>query len=180
VAGADAWVLLTADGRAFDYAAYHALHDTYRAPWLDKTMQFATKVGDTKTGLFGLIFFGFFGPVPVQATAKLCAVSLAGASILQGTIKWIVGRERPDFDRNRRNSSFPSGHATGAAAVAAIIAHRHRRLGWVAWAVAVLIGLSRIYLGRHFPSDVLSGGLLGALVAWLVIRGESWFQKLHF
>jgi membrane-associated phospholipid phosphatase len=40
--------------------------------------------------------------------------------------------------------------------------------------------LSRIYLGRHFPSDVLTGALLGTIAAWLVLRGERFFEKFHF
>ena len=50
----------------------------------------------------------------------------------------------------------------------------------IAWALALWIGLSRIYLGRHFPTDVLTGSLLGAIASWLVLRGERWFEKFHF
>lgn len=143
-------------------------------------MNAATKIGETKSGLFALAFFGFFGTPTAQVTAKLAAVSLLGSSaITQGT-KWLVNRERPDGDTDRHNSSFPSQHATAAAAVAVLVSKRHDRLGWFAWAVALWIGLSRIYLGRHYPTDVLSGYLLGAIASWLVLRGERWFEKLHF
>jgi membrane-associated phospholipid phosphatase len=43
-----------------------------------------------------------------------------------------------------------------------------------------MISLSRIYLARHFPTDVLTGILIGTAIAWLVLRGERWFAKLHF
>ena len=174
------WALLTHDGQAFDRAGYHAIHDTYRAPWLDRTMETATKIGETKAGLIALAFFGFFGTPTAQVTAKLAAVSLLGSGAISQATKWIVNRERPDGDTNRRNSSFPSQHAVGAAAVAVLVSKRHDRLGWFAWGVALWIGLSRIYLGRHYPTDVLSGYLLGAIASWLVLRGERWFEKLHF
>lgn len=180
IAGGDVWALLTTEGRSFDQAAYRAIHDTYRAPWLDRTMRAGTQLGETKSGLFGLAFFGFFGTPTAQVTAKLCAVSLIGSGGICAATKWIVNRERPTGPQDRRNSSFPSAHAVGAAAVAVLVSRRHGRWGWLAWAVALWIGLSRIYLGRHYPTDVVSGFLLGAIVSWLVIRGERWFERLHF
>jgi len=143
-------------------------------------MAFLTKVGETKSGLYGLAFFAFFGTPTAQVTAKLCAVSLLGSGGISQGMKWFVNRERPSGDHERSNSSFPSQHAVGAAAVAVLVARRHGRLGAVAWTLALLIGLSRIYLGRHYPTDVLTGYLLGAIASWLVLRGERWFEKLHF
>ncbi len=176
----DLWGLLTVEGQRFDIAAYHAIHDTYRAPWLDKSMAFATKIGETKSGLFALTFFAFFGTPTAQVTAKLCAVSLIGSGGISQATKWFVNRERPSGENDRHNSSFPSQHATGAAAVAVLVSRRHGRLGWLAWGLALWIGLSRIYLGRHYPTDVMTGYLLGAIASWLVLRGERWFEKLHF
>lgn len=172
--------MLTVEGHAFDKSCYHAIHDTYRAPWLDDTMELATKIGETKSGLFALLFFGFFGTPPAQVTAKLCAVSLIGSGLITLGSKWLINRDRPTDPQDRGNSSFPSAHAVGAAAVAVLVSRRHGRLGWIAWAIAIWIGLSRIYLGRHYPTDVLSGYLLGGIVSWIVIRGERWFEKLHF
>lgn len=143
-------------------------------------MEFASRMGETRTGLYGLTFFAFFGTPVAQVTAKLAAVSLIGSGGIAQATKWVVNRERPDGDTNRRNSSFPSQHATGAAAVAVLVSKRHGRLGAVAWILALWIGLSRIYLGRHYPTDVLTGFLLGAIASWLVLRGERWFEKLHF
>ncbi|MBN2387669.1 MAG: phosphatase PAP2 family protein [Anaerolineales bacterium] len=77
----------------------------------------------------------------------------------------------------------PSGHAETAASVWGMLAARLRR-GW-AWVVAILlaviIGLSRIYLGVHFPHDVLLGWLVGGMVLWLVLRfwdpAAAWLKK---
>ena len=172
-------MLLTRRGHEVDYTLYSVVHDTYRAPWLTRSMELATKLGETKTTAVGLVLFGFFGTPTAQLTAKLASVSLlASSGIVYGT-KYVTDRDRPEGMSPRSNSSFPSGHAAGAAAVAVLVSNRHGRLGWLAWFVALCVMLSRIYLGRHFPTDVLSGALLGAISSWLVLRGERWFEKFH-
>ena len=69
--------------------------------------------------------------------------------------------------------SFPSDHAVMAGAAAAGILLLHRGLGLVATAAAVLMAFSRVYVGAHFPLDVVAGLLFGALVAvlgYLLVR----------
>ena len=61
--------------------------------------------------------------------------------------------------------SFPSDHATAAFAIAVALLLRHRRVGWVALAMAAVISISRVAVGVHYPSDVLVGAMIGALAA---------------
>jgi undecaprenyl-diphosphatase len=173
-------LLLSPRGKELDIVAYSVVHDSYRAPWLDKAMKFATNIGEPRNVAFGLAFFAFFGTPTAQLTAKLSAVSMLSTTGIVALTKWITGRHRPSGAFDRRNSSFPSGHAAGAAAIAVLIQRRHPALGPLAWILALWIGVSRIYLGRHFPSDVLSGILLGVIGSWLILRGEKFFEKLHF
>jgi undecaprenyl-diphosphatase len=67
-------------------------------------------------------------------------------------------------------ASFPSGHATTAFAAAVLLSLRYPRGAAVFFGLAVLVGLSRVVLGSHFPSDVVAGAALGSLVA-LAARG---------
>jgi len=75
--------------------------------------------------------------------------------------------------------SFPSDHAAAAFAIAFAVFAFSRRTGVVFLAVATLIGLSRIALGMHYPSDILAGLLVGLASAALVTRaGRPWMNRV--
>jgi undecaprenyl-diphosphatase len=79
------------------------------------------------------------------------------------------------FIARSADSSFPSDHATAAFAIAVALLLRHRKAGWLALAMAVVVSVARVAVGTHYPGDVLAGAALGtiaALVLWLPpIRG---------
>ncbi|HVP15488.1 MAG TPA: phosphatase PAP2 family protein [Terriglobales bacterium] len=104
------------------------------------------------------------------STVRLAAVSLAGTNLVVESLKRIVGRERPDGERRRSNSSFPSSHAANAFAIAWLLRSRWRRSGIAVFALALLVSFSRMYLNRHFLSDVVGGALIGCLMTWLASR----------
>ena len=107
----------------------------------------------------------------------LCAMAL-GMVVTNLTIKPLVSRPRPWLvveglghivEENDPNS-FPSGH-TCAAFAAGMIWLRTLPWRWgriTAVVLAALMGLSRLYVGVHYPSDVLAGAVIGALCAWVV------------
>jgi membrane-associated phospholipid phosphatase len=108
----------------------------------------------------------------------LASVAGVGGVLLVATIKALIGRDRPDPLQRaiiENGFSFPSGHSASAVVVLGMVAwlismvtarRTVRATAWVAAAMlAVAVGLSRVYLGVHYPSDVLAGWTLGA--TWL-------------
>jgi membrane-associated phospholipid phosphatase len=103
------------------------------------------------------------------------------ASVLIGPIvKWSVGRQRPDQDTDGAddfhhfsgNSSFPSGHATQAFAIATVMARTWSDQWYVAalaYGVAASVGYARINDNQHYLSDVIAGAALGTAVGWAVV-----------
>ena len=76
--------------------------------------------------------------------------------------------------------SFPSGHTCAAfAAVLAWRPHLSKRWGDIALVCAVLMGFSRLYVGVHFPTDVLCGALIGVLSGWLAHKSEKRLSHLR-
>ena len=104
--------------------------------------------------------------------AVFLASCLVGGQVLDDAVKALVGRPRPHIAPlvTATGSSFPSGHATAATTLFLGLAYVFtRRRGWQAsiwiWATAVLatglVALSRVYLGVHWPTDVMGGLALG-------------------
>ena len=123
---------------------------------------------------------GILGARHAWADALLVAMATAGALIINPLFKEFFSRPRPaihDPDLTLRTFSFPSGHSMGSAAVygaLAIVVARHARgTVWAPLAVAaatlivLLVGASRVYLGAHYPTDVVAGWILG--LAWLLV-----------
>jgi undecaprenyl-diphosphatase len=125
--------------------------------------------------------FGVLGTIGLAV--GVCATTLAadGVSFL---LKDATHRPRPFVAHPQihplyavHSSSFPAGHAATAFAGATVLAYVARRAAPVLFLTAALIGFSRVYVGDHYPTDVLAGAALGllvgiaAIVAWHLVRG---------
>lgn len=146
-----------------------------RVPWLDPVVSLYTQLGNA-----GLLWIALslamvlYKPTRRAGAAALMAMAL-GLLITNITIKPLVERARPwlawpiePLVVERDPNSFPSGHTCAAFAASMIWV---RTLPW-SWGrtcgvvLAVLMGLSRLYVGVHYPSDVLVGAVIGTLCAW--------------
>ncbi len=113
------------------------------------------------------------------------AVTILFAESLSGLLKNEIGRPRPavaDPDPATlvglpATSSFPSGHATVAFACATVLALGRPRLALWLFALAALIAFSRVYVGVHYPFDVLAGAVLGVAVACGVLAAAELVRR---
>ena len=76
--------------------------------------------------------------------------------------------------------SFPSGHAAGAFSIVVILVRRFGKKLRILYVWAIIVALSRVYLGAHYPIDVIVGGCLGWLIANLIISGSLRISKKQF
>jgi undecaprenyl-diphosphatase len=125
-----------------------------------------------------------------RRAAILIVVTMLGVVFLDHSLKLVFQRTRPVpfFGLETPSSySFPSGHSLASfcfyGALAALVAVRTRRLAlrvliWISGAAVILtVGLSRIYLGVHYPSDVLAGYAAGFVWVVAVASGDRFFRR---
>lgn len=116
-----------------------------------------------------------FGEQWVRTAIVFGLSGLAGGLSAQ-IVKRLFGRERPNariegfvsIAGNPDKFSFPSGHSATVFAIAAAMIGHPSGIGLVVAPIAVLIAISRVYLGAHYPFDVAAGAVLGSLIGSLV------------
>lgn len=125
-----------------------------------------------------------FGEQRQRRVVLLAGVSIALALACNLVIRELWFHPRPfmlglgqNFLAHAPGASFPSDHASGLFAMAfALILASLRKTGLVMLGLALLVSWARVYLGVHFPFDILGGCLVGLLSAWLVRQGLAWRQ----
>jgi undecaprenyl-diphosphatase len=139
-------------------------------PWRTRVARFLTRAGDAGTWTAaGLLILASGRPGSTHVALRLgvgCSLGALAAQVLKRTLN----RARPTsaiegFEALADNPdafSFPSGHTAAAFGVAVALRGEPRRVGPLSLLLATGIALSRVYLGAHYPLDVLVGGLLGA------------------
>ena len=119
--------------------------------------------------------------------ADLFVALLIGIALTM-LLKMLIARPRPEdimnvgFWASATFSSFPSDHASTAFVMFGIIGHHLKKYKLWFYLLAILVAISRIYLGVHFPTDVLAGAFLGILVSQFVIKyrlGERFRKALR-
>jgi membrane-associated phospholipid phosphatase len=141
-----------------------------RVPALEGPMNAATRVAKPVTVLGALLLIAVIDGSGGVGTVRVALVALAGTNLIVEAVKRLTDRTRPDGEHKRSNASFPSSHAASAFALAWVLAHRWRRLLPLWVVLAAIVAFSRMYLHRHYLSDVVVGAGIGMLCAWGALR----------
>lgn len=145
-------------------------------------------------GIFLLIWFW---PPRYASRLRRAVVYAVVAGILALMIDGLLGhilpyRPRPfvvepalvhQLVAHSKNMSFPSDHTAGSFAFAVALYHGSRRAGRWALALAIAVGVARVWVGLHWPTDVIGGAAVGVLAAFIVLAGRrylEWLVRLAF
>jgi undecaprenyl-diphosphatase len=161
--------------------------DPIGPPWLEEAVRDITALGSAPALVIAVLAVaGFLALAKAWRPAIFTLAASGGGLLVSSLLKYAVDRPRPDLVPHGNliyTTSFPSGHSMMSAVVyltlAALVARlmtKKRLKGYalgVAMGLTLLVGISRIYLGVHWPSDVLAGWAAGAawaLGCWLIAR----------
>jgi len=162
-----------------DQQMYDGIQSGWRGPVMDATMSAATEFGDWYALGGSAVVFYVSGRPELRSTAAVAACSWAGAMATLVGVRAVVKRPRPNEpDRGWLYSAFPSGHATGYFAMATVYAVKFPKLAPTLGVLGAAVALSRVYLGYHWPSDVLAGAALGTGVGLLAAHFEEPIGRL--
>lgn len=170
---------------AFDRSLFYAINQLPHVSWSD--WGFATISAVGSLGIGWLIIAGILVLRYNYRDRRYLVtffVSLLITALITTVLKQLIGRPRPEFSLpgvivpypcldlwcKAESLSFPSFHAAVSFCSAYILGYGKRRHDLIWYSVAAVIAFSRIYLGKHFPSDVLAGTLLGLTVGFIMMR----------
>lgn len=181
-------VVSSKESLGFDKPILLFVHD-FASPFLNAFFTTVTYLGESLYILIAaMILAAYFTYKKVYQKALILLLSLGGIVVANAVLKFIFRRDRPTLWEHlvsETNFSFPSGHAMisigFAMALVAIFWNTKYRVITVVLATVgtLLVGLSRLYLGVHYPSDVLAGWCVS--VAWvsLVAMGVGYFYRVN-
>jgi membrane-associated phospholipid phosphatase len=176
---------LWTSGAELDIWLFTAINQRwFRRTWAERAMFWLTQVGN---GLFGLVLAVILYLNHLRGLALQVLLGGLTLWIFVETVKAITERSRPFtlmgetrvIGWRERGNSFPSGHTAQTFFMAAVVSH-HFQLGFaplaVLYTLAVLVGFSRIYIGMHYPRDVLGGAVVGSVWGILAVIIEPFWS----
>ena len=108
---------------------------------------------------------------------KITAVAYGLMASTVYSLKFLVGRPRPEIADNLVHTatthSFPSGHTASAFVLATMLCSKKPEMKYFFFGLAAIVGISRVYLGVHYPSDILVGGLIGIGAGKIMLKHQD-------
>jgi undecaprenyl-diphosphatase len=149
------------------------MHGAATRAWVVRLLDLVSRVGDGWLWYAIIVWLPItHGAVGTSASVRMIGVGAVNVVLYKIIKRWIA-RPRPyrtcpgirACARSLDEFSFPSGHTLHSVAFSLILTVYYPMLGLFVWPFTLLVAVSRIILGLHYPSDVVVGGLIGALTA---------------
>jgi len=166
----------------WDLQGFITINERLASPFLDPVMWFITHLGST---IFWLGIAAFLWAVKRKREAVLLAIGIIIGGLVLLPVKILIPIARPylvvqgaralDFEGG---GSFPSGHSKNGFTAAAVLGSRWKKLRLPLYILACLIAISRIYVGLHWPSDVIVGSIVGWIIGEITMRYEKKIMSL--
>ncbi len=179
----------------FDAGIFSVING-WHAAYFDSFMWLVTKIATWIPMILMLLYLLYFKKGWRKTVAVVLAIALViliADQVSASIIKPLVERARPSHNESLQSTihivngyrggpfGFVSSHAANCFGIALLLAmiFKNRLFTWTMVVWATLMCYSRIYLGVHYPGDIVCGAILGFLAAWLVYRIFVWFGKKH-
>lgn len=150
-----------------------ALHQLRNKKYLALLMRFFSFLGGATFSIGVVLILLFITQGESRRAAGVAALSLTASHLLVRWLKGSIKRFRPYlaikewkvFGKPLRDHSFPSGHTTSIFSIVTPFAFVFPTVAFLMYLVAITVGFSRVYLGFHYPSDVIAGIVIGVSVS---------------
>lgn len=181
--------MLFSDLQSFDNSLFYFINHLPHNLFLDSFFAFLSGVGNW--GIIWFVILAILFAIEEVKDKKIIFILLCAGILTLFVadlgLKHMIKRLRPEFvlpatyvvSDHARSFSFPSGHTTIAFAAAYIMAREHRKWAKFYYILAILIAFSRMYLGKHFPSDIIGGIFIGSLIGYFSLFLANKSFNLH-
>lgn len=144
--------------------------------YLDSIMYRVTNLGSAQFAAFVIFTMLFFGNKRFKNIGVEIFLALTMSQIVVHSLKMLLSRERPynileqlnTFGIDLKDYSFPSGHTAASFSLATTLALNVPKISIVVYFLAIVVAISRIYLGVHYPTDVAAGIIIGLFFSIIV------------
>ena len=183
--------------KALDIKIFFLINQTLSNPVFDSIMPLITNKNNWVLIIIILFFYlaimnGRRGQIALVILIVVVGLTDSFSTFI---LKPYFGRIRPSYDIYEYINllvgkggkwSMPSNHAANISAIAVVLSYFYEKMKIPLYSLAVIIAFSRVYVGVHYPADVLLGGLIGYGMAWLILtlwvilkmrelkRGQTW------
>lgn len=168
-----------------DKSIFYFINKSFQTNSSDKFFSLVTRLGEIPIIIIICILLFILGRYKEKLVAVFILFTSYIAFFLAGTLKGIINRPRPieiysdiSVIGTAHSPAFPSTHATLIAVIATILCFKYKKLSFVLIPIAIIVGISRIYLGLHYPSDVVGGFIIGSFLSMLFLGIEVLIKNL--